>query len=284
MSPLNKKYDAKSLLNMIKNEALAFQRPHSSRLQELVACFNHCQQEAAARSPVLEQLKDLILRFMELLDTCFFFETLRKKSQSGQPTILLLIKDDYSTVDSVGIRGLFRGDEESITIYLRELPKGRPKRYAIEWVLHTLLHECVHAFIHLNCDESHPKHYERVEQNGQHGSIFRDMYRLISDRLKELFDSPAFDHAREMDPEIGTFRYQDSVPGGPRPASPPYFPPGGPPSGPQPSPFPVHGGFPGGPPPRGPPCYFPPPGYFPPSGGPFPPRGFPPGPPGGFPY
>ncbi|KAI0542732.1 hypothetical protein GGR58DRAFT_496838 [Xylaria digitata] len=288
--------DAKSLLRLIKNEAVAFRRPDSSKLRELVDCFRRCQ-ELAARYPDSEQLKDSILQWMITVDECFFFKTLTRevKTKKGRQHVVTLKIEEgsFSRGDSHDRKGIWDSYYRTITLWLKgeELHGNRSYRFPIETILHTLIHESIHAFIWLFEDDEHPKHQERVADDGMHGTIFCEMLRVIGERVGEVTNS------REWKQVCYTGYY------GPEEKRPnPVYPPTGPPGfggagsagGPRPLGFPPGGFPPGGFPPGGfppggfPPGRFPhggfPPGRFPPGG--FPPGGFPPGgfPPGRFPF
>ncbi|KAI0438121.1 hypothetical protein F4803DRAFT_570021 [Xylaria telfairii] len=306
--PLKETLDARSLLKLIKNEALAFRRPDSSKLRELVGCYHHCQALAASH-PGSRQLKDSISQFMTLIDECFFFKTLTRevKTKKGLQNLVALKIDDnpYSRNSSDDLKGRWNPNTRTLMLWLKGsyAHEDSAYRFSIEEVLHTCMHESVHAFLGLFANEDHPKHKERVENDGEHGSIFIEMLRVIGERVEELTNSREWALARYLDPygpkerppPMGPPRSGGPgvPPGGVHPGGfpPGAFPPGGlPPGGFPPGRFPPPPGglSPGGFPPGGfPPGGFPPggfpPGGFPPGG--FPPRGFPPGgfPPGGFP-
>ncbi|KAI0458442.1 hypothetical protein F5B21DRAFT_528970 [Xylaria acuta] len=296
--PLKETLDAKALLKLIKNEALAFRESDSSKLRELVRAFHHCQ-ALAARYPGSEQLKDSIFQFMTIVDECFFFKTLTRevKTKRGRQHLVTLKVEDSpcSKNDSHDLKGIWKSSNRTLTLWMKGVyhREDSSYRFSIESILHTCIHESIHAFLWLFEDEDHPKHGGRVAKDGGHGSIFIEMLRVIGERIEELTNSREWAEARYIDPYGPKENRPDPVysPMGPPGGFPPVgFPPGGfPPSGPPPSGFPPSGFPPGGFPPGGfPPGGFPP-GGFPPSSfppGSFPPGRFPPGrfPPGGFPF
>ncbi|KAI1125917.1 hypothetical protein F5Y10DRAFT_267579 [Nemania abortiva] len=204
--PLKETIDAKSLLKLIKKEALAFRRPDSSRLVKLVNCFHQCQALAARYSKEpgddsedsddsddseedsedsqdesddsddsdaepLQELKDSILDFLMILDECFFFKTLTRKVKTKhgrRHLVSLKIKDTRDTkYDSHNRKGTWEPHERSVTLWLKGQYEGEDGeesifRFPIEEVLHTCLHESIHAFIWLFENEDHPKHDERI--------------------------------------------------------------------------------------------------------------------------
>ncbi|KAI0420595.1 hypothetical protein F5X98DRAFT_371566 [Xylaria grammica] len=249
--PLKETMDAKSLFTLIKNEALAFRRPDSSKLRELADCFRRCQ-ELASRHPDSERLKQSISQWMILFDECFFFKTLTRevKTKNGrQHVVTLKVKDGpASGGESLDMKGMWKWHRREITLWLKgDLADGGNYRFPIELLLHTLVHEAIHAFLWLFQDQDHPKHQERVGDHG-HGPVFREMLRVIGGRVGELTNSHLFQQAWTL---------WDSTHGGKRPD--PGYPPMGPPG------FGGAGGFPlGGFPPRGfPPGSFPPGGFLP---------------------
>ncbi|KAI1746651.1 hypothetical protein F4782DRAFT_536219 [Xylaria castorea] len=259
--PLEETLDAKSLLELIKNEALAFRKPGSSKLTELVGCFRRCQELAASGS---EQLKGSVLQFMIIVDECFFFKTLTRevrRNKGWQHLVNLKIEDNPSSKgDGHDRRGIWTPYDRTVTLWLKGVYRGENSSYSypIESVLHTLIHESIHAFIWAFENDDHPKHKERVGKDGGHGSIFCEMLRVIGERVEELTNSREWKEARYTDPYGPTEKRPN--PGyspGRGPGGPPGFPPHG---------FPPHGFPPGGFPPGGPP-----PGGFPPHG--FPPDG-----------
>ncbi|KAI1743967.1 hypothetical protein F4680DRAFT_470459 [Xylaria scruposa] len=292
--PLKETLSAKSLLRLIEKEALAFQQPDSSKLRELVNCFHQCR-ALAARYPGSEQLKESILQFMVIVDECFFFKTLTRevKTKKGRHLLTnLKVKNGPSSKDSSNERkGIWNPNDYSLTLWLRGGFKGEDDYYwfSIESILHTCIHESIHAFFFFFADEDHPNFEEELDEGG-HGSIFIETLRVIGERVEELTQSHEWREARKLDP-YGPKESPNHPPMGPQGFG---VPPGGfPPRGPPLGGFPPRGLPPGGFPPSGfPPGSFPPggipPGGFPPGGippGSFPPGGIPPGgfPPGGFP-
>ncbi|KAI0908979.1 hypothetical protein F4823DRAFT_639547 [Ustulina deusta] len=293
--PLKETLDAKALLKLIKNEALAFRESDSSKLRELVGAFHHCQ-ALAARSPGSEQLKDSILQFMMIVDECFFFKTLTRKVKTKwgrQHLVTLKLEDSPSSKDaSNDRRGIWTSSNRTVTLWMKGVydREDSSYRFSIESILLSCVHESIHAFLWLFENEDHPKHEERVAKNGGHGSIFIEILRVVGERIEELTNSREWKQERYIDPYGPKEKRPDPVypPMGPPGFGGPGVPSGGfPPGGFPPSGFPPSGFPPGRSPPGGfPPGGFPPgvpPSGFPPSG--FPPGGFPPGgfPPGGFP-
>ncbi|KAI0858887.1 hypothetical protein F4860DRAFT_526637 [Xylaria cubensis] len=313
--PLRETLGAKSLLRLMQNEALAFRQPDSSKLNELIHCYQQCQ-ALAARHPSSEQLKESISQFMVIIDECFFFKTLTRevKTKRGRQHIVTLKVEDssFSKSDSVERRGIWNPSDRSLTLWLQGKVEGAESsyRFSIESILHTCMHECIHAFFWLFVDEDHPQYDEQVDNDGGHGSMFIETLRVIGEKVEELTQSREWRQAREIDPygpeekrsgypHVGSPGFGSS-PGGFSPRGPPphaflphafppgRFPPSGfPPNGPPPSGFAPRGPPPQGFPPHGFPPNGPPPHGFPPRGPPshgFPPHGFPPGrfPPGGF--
>ncbi|KAI0468026.1 hypothetical protein F4859DRAFT_517563 [Xylaria cf. heliscus] len=297
--PLKETLDAKALLKLIKKESVAFSEPGSSKLREFVNCFRHCQ-AVAARSPGSEQQKDSILQFLINLDECFFFKTLTREVETkrGRQRLVTLGVEDSShpTKEVNDMKGIWRPPTRTITLWLKGEFSGEDSLYyfPIESILHTCLHESIHAFIWFFENDDHPKHEERVGRDGGHGSIFIEMLRVIGERIGELVNCREWIKARQMDPYGPKEKQPDPIHppignpgfGGPG-VTPGGFPGGFPPGGFPPGGFPPGGGHSGGFPPGDfPPSGFPPgrgpPGGFPPGG--FPPGRFPPGAaPGGFP-
>ncbi|KAH8161538.1 hypothetical protein CIB48_g6696 [Xylaria polymorpha] len=202
--PLEGRLDAMSLLELIKNEALAFRVPDSSKLSELVGCFHHCQAMAASY-PGSKRLEDSILQFMTLIDECFFFKTLTRtvETKKGRQNLVSLeVEDDhYPRSDGRCTKGMWRRRNRTVTLWLKGTWAGEPRyRFRIEWVLHTCVHESIHAFICLFANENHPNHNERVIKDRHHGSIFIEILRVIGERVDELTNSREWTKGRYLDP------------------------------------------------------------------------------------
>ncbi|KAK5635710.1 hypothetical protein RRF57_011422 [Xylaria bambusicola] len=196
----------------------------------------------AARYPGSEQLKYPILQFMIIADKIFFFETLTRKvktKQGQQPAVTLKVEDktysdigggDYGfeiTDSHTAIIGFWEEYNLTLIVLLRGEIKGQGIcRLPIESVLHTILHECIHAFIWFFADNDHPKHEERIGQKGEHGSIFREILRVIGERVEELTNSPGFKEVRDHCPWVETGRNPNTFrnPGGSPGFSPGFVP------------------------------------------------------------
>ncbi|KAI1109262.1 hypothetical protein F5Y14DRAFT_40430 [Nemania sp. NC0429] len=193
-------HDPTTLLRLLKQEALAFREPDSSKLRELTDRFRDCQ-EAFERGPYSKELKESIVGFYIILDECFFFKTLTRavyfktlskimKNIPTRITGLVELRFVEQQDPNDGLRGRWNPFDRIIDLYLGGADGATT--FPVERVLVTVLHECVHAFLDLFVDRRHPDMRLIKEPNG-HGPIFLDIFQSIGLKIKEITHSRSWE-------------------------------------------------------------------------------------------
>ncbi|KAI0400522.1 hypothetical protein F4802DRAFT_601914 [Xylaria palmicola] len=196
--------DARTLLRLVENEALAFRNPSSNRLKELVDWYRIAQ-DLASSHPGSERMEQAIVQFFLRLDLCFFFGTLSRQvptSMGRLQLVNLIIKDEIKQAGIPGFekRGTWDPDGRVIWLWLRGIDGDTMRHYSRDMAsnLHTIMHEAIHAFLGLFADEDHPLHDEQVMAAKGHGPVFCEMLRLIGDEIEDLTHSRRWREARHM--------------------------------------------------------------------------------------
>ncbi|KAJ3576679.1 hypothetical protein NPX13_g3618 [Xylaria arbuscula] len=213
--PPTRTLSTRSLLRLVETEALAFLTPGSPRLLRLVECFQKCQ-EVAHRYPIAESewLIDLIRQWFILVDECFFFDTLTREvntykrfadggasinTREGRRHLVAFqvvreysgLSDPVTGQPKMGYHVL--GDYSPLTrelqIFLKlqipvpNVPIYEIRRTPIVSILHTIVHESVHAYLQTFANPSHPTFKEDVAKNNGHGQVFGQIHQVIAEKI-----------------------------------------------------------------------------------------------------
>ncbi|KAI0542886.1 hypothetical protein GGR58DRAFT_519168 [Xylaria digitata] len=180
-------HDANTLIQLLTQHSLAIRSPSSTRVTQFVRSYYEVSTWNIDTVDFV-RLQYELQQFFARLDELFFFNLLTRnvKSFSGSRKCLseLVI---YDCPESGGRYGLCARDRWVIEVWLRDL-RTPHKRRSFDSVLHTIVHELVHAYLKF-ADKRHIDYYAMVENSNGHGEGFRILLPFIAKTLLDLTNS-----------------------------------------------------------------------------------------------